>query len=151
MEEIAHTNGCNQHSQNRRGPQGLIGQPFDDDPQDRTDNHGQDDAHHSGELKAGSGIEADVRAHHDDIAVGKVQHLGDAVDHGIAQGDDGVNASQANPADQKTQKGHIGSLISFSFFIVSTWRMLQCGSESGRTRQPLSDPRCPLEDSRGGL
>lgn len=33
------------------------------------------------------------------IAVGKVQHLGDAVHHGVAQRDEGVNAAQTESAD----------------------------------------------------
>ena len=41
-----------------------------------------------------------VGAHHDDIAVGEVQHLGNAVDHRVAQGDDGIHAAKADAVDE---------------------------------------------------
>ena len=41
----------------------------------------------------GSG-QAEITAHHEDIAVGEVDHGKNAIDHGIAQGDEGVNAPQ---------------------------------------------------------
>ena len=41
-----------------------------------------------------------VAADHDDVAVGKVQHLGNAVNHRIAEGDDGVHTAEADAADE---------------------------------------------------
>ena len=41
-------------------------------------------------------VKGHIGANHDDVAVGEVQHLGNAVDHGVAQGDDGVDAAQAD-------------------------------------------------------
>jgi hypothetical protein len=38
--------------------------------------------------------------------VREVEHLGNAVHHRIAQGDDRVNAAQADPADEKIEKRH---------------------------------------------
>ena len=38
--------------------------------------------------------------HHDNIAVGEVEHLGNTVHHGITQSDDGVDTAQADSADQ---------------------------------------------------
>ena len=43
--------------------------------------------------------EADIRAHHNHIAVSKVQHFGNAVHHGVAQRNERVNAAQAETAD----------------------------------------------------
>ena len=37
---------------------------------------------------------------HEHVAVGKVQHFGDAVDHRVAERDDGVHAAEAQTADQ---------------------------------------------------
>ena len=41
-----------------------------------------------------------VRAHHDDVAVGKVQHLGDTVYHCVSQCDERVYASKTDAVDQ---------------------------------------------------
>ena len=38
--------------------------------------------------------------------MGEVQHLGNAVDHGVAQGDDGVDAAQGQAVDQVVEKYH---------------------------------------------
>ena len=41
-----------------------------------------------------------ICAHHDDVAVGKVQHLGDTVYHCVSQCDDRVYASKTDAVDQ---------------------------------------------------
>ena len=46
------------------------------------------------------GAEGNVAADHDDVAVGEVQHLGDAVNHCVAQCDDRVHAAQTDAVDQ---------------------------------------------------
>ncbi len=38
--------------------------------------------------------QAEIAAHHEDVAVGEVDHGENAVHHGVAQGDEGVNAPQ---------------------------------------------------------
>ena len=88
---------------------GLVGQPLDDHAQHRADHHGQQHGHQShsasGQAEGSSPsrlrlqtwhVKGHIGAHHDDVAVGEVQHLGNAVYHGVAQGDDGVDASQAD-------------------------------------------------------
>lgn len=100
LQEIADANGGDEHRQGGRLTQGLVGQSFDDDAQDGTYHHSQQYAHHRGQIKAAGGKEGHIGAHHDDVAVGKVQHLCDAVHHGVAQGDDGVDAAQADTGDQ---------------------------------------------------
>ena len=45
-------------------------------------------------------------AHHDNIPVGKIQHPGNAVYHSIAQGNDRIDAAQADSADQIRKKTH---------------------------------------------
>ena len=44
--------------------------------------------------------------------MGKVEHLGNAVDHGIAQGDDGVDAAQADAGEYVAQEGHVHTSLS---------------------------------------
>ena len=46
------------------------------------------------------GTEGNICAHHDDVAVGKVQHLGDTVYHCVSQCDDRVYASKTDAVDQ---------------------------------------------------
>ena len=44
--------------------------------------------------------EADIRADHDDVAVGEVEHLGNAVHHRVTQRDNGVDGAKADAVDQ---------------------------------------------------
>ena len=54
--------------------------------------------------------EHDIAADHDDIAMGEVQHLGNAVDHRIAQRDECVYAAERNTSYKIRQKLHTLSL-----------------------------------------
>ena len=65
--------------------------------------------------------EADVReeggrevagegADHEDVAVGEVDHAQDAVDHRVAEGDEGVDAAQRGAADEQVDPGVEGVL-----------------------------------------
>ena len=107
LEEVAHADGGDEHRQGGSLPQGLVGQALDDHAQHGAHQHGQQHPHQGRQAVGGRGEEAYVGAHHDDVAVGKVQHLGDAVDHSVAQGDDGIDASQAHAVDQMVQKAQI--------------------------------------------
>ena len=53
-----------------------------------------------------AGAERDVGTDHDDIAVGEVQHFRNAIDHGVAQRDQRVDAAQVDAADQMIEKGN---------------------------------------------
>ena len=101
LEEVAHADSRDEHSQGRGLSQGLVGQFFHDDAQQRADEHRQRHARNGRQTVAGDGVETNVGPHHDDVAVGKVQHLGDTVDHRIAQRDDGVDAAQADATDKE--------------------------------------------------
>ena len=52
------------------------------------------------QLQVLGNAEGNVSADHDDVAVGEVQHFGDAVDHRVAERDDGVHAAEADAADE---------------------------------------------------
>ena len=106
LEEIAHADGGDQHREAGRRAQGLIGEPLDDDAKHRADDDGQQHRHDVGQSQIEHRAERYVTADHDDVAVGKVQHLGNAVDHGIAEGDDRVHAAEADAADEIGQKFH---------------------------------------------
>ena len=79
-------------------PQRLVGQKFDDHAQHGADQHADENSHKSRQLGAENRHDDRVGAHHDNVAVGEVQHLGDAVDHGVAQGDQRVYAAQTEAA-----------------------------------------------------
>ena len=51
------------------------------------------------ELAGRDGEEADERADHEDVAVGEVDQADDAVDHRVAQGDQGVDEAQLEAVD----------------------------------------------------
>ena len=128
LQQVADADGGDEDRQGGGGAQGLVSQTLNDDAQDRTDSHGQQNGNHRRQTQIGSGAEGDVAAHHDDVAVGEVQHLGDAVDHGVAQGDDGVDAAQADAADEVGQKFHdwVTPLFTLKFKI-----RLFCGRNRG--------------------
>ena len=86
----------------RRVAQRLVGQPLDDHRQQRRAEHrrhqGQrehDTGRQSGKManQRRRGEEGHVGAHHEDVAVGEVDHGQDAVDHGIAEGDQRIDAA----------------------------------------------------------
>ena len=106
LQKIAHADGGDEHRQGGGLPQGFVGQPLNDHAQRRTYRHGQHHRQPAGQAQVGHGAEGDVAAHHDDIAMGKVEHFGDAVHHGVPQGDDGVHAPQADSADQIGKEFH---------------------------------------------
>ena len=80
--------------------QGAVGDALYRDAEQRADHHRQDDSQHRVHACRAEGKKDNIAADHDDIAVGEVQHLGNAVDHRIAQGDQRVNAAQADTVDQ---------------------------------------------------
>ena len=43
--------------------------------------------------------EGNIGTHHNHITVGKVQHLGNAINHGIAQGDNGIHSTDTDTVD----------------------------------------------------
>ena len=66
---------------------------------------------HPGQAQRTHAQKGNVAAHHDDVAVGEVQHLGNAVDHRVAEGDDGVDAAKADTADKIGKKFHAVHLV----------------------------------------
>ena len=52
-----------------------------------------------------------ITGHHDDIRMGEVDHQQDAVHHGIADGDKGIQAAQGNTVHHmldKAYRSHVG-------------------------------------------
>ena len=76
------------------------GDALDRNAQNGADDHRKDNGQHGVHTRRAKGKEHNIAANHDNVAVGEVQHLGNAVDHRIAQGDQRVNAAQTDTVDQ---------------------------------------------------
>ena len=106
LQKIAHADGRDQHGQARGFAQRPVGDRFDHHAQHRAHGHREHDGQQRVPAKAAEGEKDQIAADHDDIAVGKVQHFGNAVYHRIPQGDQRIDAAQADAADQIGQKLH---------------------------------------------
>ena len=100
LQKVADADGRDQDSQGRCFTQRAVSDALDRDAEHRADDHRKDDGQHRVHARRAESKEDDIAADHDDIAVGEVQHLGNAVDHGIPQGDQCVNTAQADAVDQ---------------------------------------------------
>ena len=78
----------------------AVGDALDRNAQNSADDHRKDNGQHGVHTRRAKGKEHNIAANHDNVAVGEVQHLGNAVDHRIAQGDQRVNAAQTDTVDQ---------------------------------------------------
>ena len=107
LEEVGNADGGDQNGERRGRTQRLVGQSFDRHAEHRADNDREHDTHPCRPAEIGRRAEAHIAAYHDDIAVGKVQHFRNAVNHRIAQCDDRVDAAQTDAADQMVQKAHV--------------------------------------------
>ena len=65
--------------------------------------------------------------------MGEVQHLGDAVDHGVAQSNDGIDAAQAETTDQIVEEFHKHT----SFFLLGS-ALWQKRTRHSVQKMPLS-------------
>ena len=100
LQQIADADRCDQDGQRRGLAQGAVGDALYRDAEQRADHHRQDDGQHRVHACRAEGKKDNIAADHDDIAVGEVQHLGNAVDHGIAQCDQCVDTAQTDAVDQ---------------------------------------------------
>ena len=99
LQQVAHADGRDQYGQGGCLAQGPVGEALDRHAQHGTEHHGQQDRKHRGNSPVLQAAERDIRADHDDVAVGKVQHFRDAVNHRVAQGYDGVDTAQTQSID----------------------------------------------------
>ena len=93
-------------------PQRAVGQPLDDEPEHAADHHGEerdpDRAADAGVLALAAerarAYQPIIRADHEDVAVGEVDQLQHAVDHGVAEGDERVDRAQRDAVDDVLEK-----------------------------------------------
>ena len=75
-------------------------------------------------------IKGYIGTHHDDVAMGEVEHFGNSVHHSIPQGNDGVDAPHADAVDQVGQKFHTRSHLSL-FPVMAGTRERRCAVLTG--------------------
>ena len=101
----------------------FIRKPLDKNAEHGADNDGGKDRNYRrdpcGERREFFGDErrrkeGDIASDHDNVSVREVKHLCYAVNHRITECDDGINASEAYPADKIREKFHKST--SFFFF-----------------------------------
>ena len=102
LQEDGHADGRDQRHEARALAHRLIGHLFDHQAIDA----GDEDGDHQHQADDGPDGQAALRAHsrkrdesdigpeHVDVTVGEIDHADDAVDHGVANGDQGVNGSE---------------------------------------------------------
>ena len=134
LQEIAHADSRDQNGQRGSLTQGLIGQALNGNTKSSTYQHGQQHTQNRGQTKGRHSKETDVRTNHDDITMGKVQHFGNAVDHSITQGDDGVHAAQTDAVDQMVQEGQHKFTPQLSLFLKNLGSSEMTRRISGRFR-----------------
>ena len=111
LEEDGHPDGADQRREARRLAQGFVGDLFhgkpvgggiNDGENRRQDENGKPrksfQGQNAGDDQRGEGPD------HVDFAMGEIDQLDDAVHHGVAEGDQGVDAAPGQSPDQKLQK-----------------------------------------------
>ena len=122
LEKITHADGGNENGQRGGLPQGFVGQPLNDHAQNGAYDHGQQHTHQRRQAELAGGEEADIGAHHDDVAMGEVEHFGNAVDHGVAQGDDGIDTAQTDAVDKVIEDTQGKSPLFLSLTGMAVWK-----------------------------
>ena len=107
LQEDRHADGGDQRGQARRSSQRTIGDPLegpaigggqqhrcDEDQQQRERNPG-----HPDEAQHEEGNDRDEGADHEDLAMREIDHADDAVDQGVADGDQAVDGAEGDAVD----------------------------------------------------
>ena len=91
LKQIADANRGNQHRQGRRSvPQRTVSHSLNHHAQHRTGHYRQQKGRYGRRHKRRHGGKHHIRSDQDYVSVGKVQHLGNSIYHGITQGDNGI-------------------------------------------------------------
>ena len=130
LQEEGDADGCDQQGQAGRIAQGGVGDLFDHHAQHGAGEDGGADRRHRAEAQLVHHEPGHIRAHHDDVAVGKVQQQDDAVHHAVAQSDQRVDAAQRQAVDQLAEKYcHGSSSFLFDIFCVAVYAKMRRPSE----------------------
>ncbi|CAI8911256.1 hypothetical protein EMIT0196P_90181 [Pseudomonas chlororaphis] len=112
LQEDRHADGRDQRDQTVAAAQGAVGDPFDavavgtgnDDGRDEGRGHQERDTVESHHGQARDGDERHIGTDHVHLAVGEVDHSNDAVNHRIADGDQGIRAANGETVNQLLEK-----------------------------------------------
>ena len=113
LEEERHADGCDEQRDTGCAAQRGVGNLFDDHAQQRTGEDGGTDRRDRAEAQLVHDEPGHVRAHHDDVAMGKVQQQDDAVHHAVAQCDQCIDAAKGQAIDQLAEKHCHGWILPF--------------------------------------
>jgi len=94
LQENTYSQGSNDRRDSRGVAQGLVSQPFNGNTQQRCTEHGQQQGRHERQAQIYGGQKTEKGPHHEHVAVGKIDHGQNPVDHGIAQGDERIDTTQ---------------------------------------------------------
>ena len=103
LETETHRDGGDEHRKAGRPPQRLVSDLLGQNADGAAHRHRRQDTEPGGDPQVGQeggGEHHHVSPHHDKIAVGKVDEFDDAVDHGIPQGHQGIDAPHLYPVDE---------------------------------------------------
>ena len=125
LQEEGHADGRDQQRDAGRTAQRGVGDLFDHHAQQGAGNDGGANSRHRAKAQLVHHEPGHVRAHHNDIAVGKVQQQDDAVHHAVAQCDQCIDAAQGKTVDQLTKKHCHGWILPFfAAFCHAFWETL---------------------------
>jgi len=85
-------------------PQGLVGGPFNNNTHSGGHQDCQGECQPPGQHKHCHAIKCNVRAKHDQVAVGEVDQAQDPVHHGVTNGDQRIQAAQRDPIGEVLEK-----------------------------------------------
>ena len=81
-----------------------IGPAIDGDSQQCRHENGGREGDPPGKRKDQIGVESEIAAHHQDIAVGEIDQPQNSIDHGVSDGDQSVETSQGDSIDELLEK-----------------------------------------------
>ena len=113
LQKEGDTNGGDQQRDTGCAAQGGVGDLFDHHAQQRTGDNGGAHSSDRAETQLVHDEPRHVCAHHDDIAVGKVQQQDNAVHHAVAQCDQCIDAAKGQAVDQLAKEHCHGWILPF--------------------------------------
>ena len=112
LQHQADTDGGDERRHSGAAPERLIGQPLNAHAQQCADCGGGCNHTPGRQAAALEEEQCHIRAHHDDVPVGKVDHFGNAVHHRIPDGHQRIHAADLYAIDQLLYKVHSCSPLS---------------------------------------
>ena len=100
LQKIAYANGGNENRKRLCFAQRFVGDALYAYAQHNAAHDACNDSYGGRKAQHGHGGDHRKSADHDDVAMREVQHFCDAINHGVAERDERVNAAKAQAADE---------------------------------------------------